>query len=54
MHYNALTHFYKSRVIEIELVISYQYVCAEHEYDSQIAKLALVLFLNYSLKEINV
>jgi len=38
MHYNALTNFYKSHVTEIKLVISYQFVCAEHEYDSQIAK----------------
>jgi len=43
--------FYKSHVTEIKLVISYQFVFAKHEYDIQIAKLALV-FLNYNLKEI--
>jgi len=44
--------FYKSHVTEIKLVISYQFVCSEHEYDIEIAKLALV-FINYHLKEIN-
>jgi len=54
MHYNALTiYFYKSHVTEIKLAISYQLLCAEHEYDSQIANLALD-FCNYNLKKINV
>ena len=44
--------FYKSQVTEIKLVISYQLVCAEHEYDIQIAKLVLV-YINYNLKENN-
>ena len=47
------TNFYKSHVMGMKLVISYQHLCAEHEYDIQIAKLALV-FCNYNLKEINV
>ena len=34
--------FYKNHVSEIKLVISYQFLCAENEYDTQIAKLALV------------
>ena len=38
--------FYKSHVTEITLVISYQCVFAEHEYDIGI------VFLNYNLKEI--
>jgi len=42
--------FYKSNVTEIELVISYQFLCVESEYGIQIAKLALV-FLNYNLKK---
>jgi len=46
------THiFYKCHVTEIKLAISYKFLCAEHEYDIQIAKLAL--FCNYNLKEIN-
>jgi len=36
------TNFYKNHVTELKLAISYQFLCAEHEYDSQIAKLALV------------
>ena len=36
------TNFYKSHVTEMKLVSSYQFVCAEHEYDSEIAELALV------------
>jgi len=47
-----LIYFYKSHVTEIKLVISYQFVCAEHEYKIQIAKLALV-FINYNTEEIN-
>ena len=44
MHFNAFTiWFYKSPVIEIKLVISYQLAFAEHEYDIQIANLALFL-----------
>jgi len=39
-------------VSEIELAISYQFLCAEHEYDIHISKLALD-FCNYNLKEIN-
>ena len=35
--------FDKSRVLEIKLAISYQFLCAEHENDIQIAKLALVI-----------
>ena len=43
MHFNAFTiSIYKSHVTEIKLIISYQFVFAEHEYDIQIAKLALV------------
>jgi len=34
----------------MNLVISYQFVCGEHEYDIQIAKLALV-FCNYNVKK---
>jgi len=41
MHYNALRNFYKSHVTVIKLVLSYQCLCAEHEYDSQVAKLGL-------------
>src|SRR6218665_3624706 len=44
------TNFYKSHVTEMNLVISYQFVCGEHEYDIQIAKLALV-FCNYNVKK---
>ena len=36
--------FLQSHVIEIKLVISYQFVFAEREYDIEIAKLALVFF----------
>jgi len=36
------TNFYKSHVSEIKLAISYHFLCAEHKYDIQIAKLALV------------
>jgi len=39
------TNFYKSHVSEIKLVISYQLLCAEHEYDIQIAKLALAFVI---------
>jgi len=35
--------FYKSYASEIKLAISYKCLCAEHEYDILIAKLALVL-----------
>jgi len=41
MHFNAFTFFYKGHVTEIKLAISYQFVFYEHEYDIQIAKLAL-------------
>jgi len=33
----------------MKVVISYQFLCAEHEYDIQMAKLN---FFNYNLKEI--
>jgi len=36
----------------MKLANSYKLLCAEHEYDIQLAKLALV-FCNYTLKEIN-
>ena len=43
MHYRPMQYFfYKSNVTEIELVISYQFLCVESEYGIQIAKLALV------------
>ena len=41
--YNTGQFFYKSHFKEMKLVISYQFLCAEHEYDIQIAKLALVV-----------
>lgn len=40
------THFYKSCVTEIKLVICYQFLCTQHEYDSQNARLALVFLSN--------
>ena len=51
LHWTTIS--YKSHVTEIKLVVSYQFLCAEHEYDSQNAKLALV-FCNYNLIEIYV
>jgi len=46
MHFNAFTiWFCKSHVTEIKLIISYQFVFAEHESDIQIAKLSLVFVI---------
>ena len=40
MHHKFTICFYKTQVTDIKVVISYQFVFAEHEYDIQIAKLA--------------
>jgi len=44
MHHKFIICFYKTQVTDIKVVISYQFVFAEHEYDIQIAKLVLVFF----------
>ena len=54
MHYNALTTFYKSHVIEIQLVISYEILYTEHEFDSHNNKIVSSFFCNYNLKEMNI
>jgi len=35
----------KIQLTEMKLVISYQFLCAEHEYVIQIAKIAVVFFV---------